>query len=263
MPEQPLPAARPGLVRRLAAGAWHVPAGFVFLFRNPPLWPLALLPVALAVLCVFAGLVLGALAVPRVDALLVPGHDRLPDWLGLLATLALWTATLCAGMAMGLAVALFLAAPSLELLSRRVEARRRGQALDQGRGLRWELLQSLGGACYFLAAAPLAFLVGLIPLIGPFLAALWAGRALAFQLTDGPLARRGLAFRDRRVWHRQWRAESIGFGLAGLITLVVPLANFLLAPALTVGGTMLVLDLEPSPAAPAPEPAAAAEPTEA
>ena len=35
--------------RRLAAGAWHVLAGFAFLARRPALWPLALLPAAIAV----------------------------------------------------------------------------------------------------------------------------------------------------------------------------------------------------------------------
>ena len=35
------PSLRPGLLRRAAAGAWEVPAGFWFLARNPRLWPLA------------------------------------------------------------------------------------------------------------------------------------------------------------------------------------------------------------------------------
>ena len=39
------PTTLPGPLRRLAAGAWHVPAGFAFLFRNPRLLPLAILPV--------------------------------------------------------------------------------------------------------------------------------------------------------------------------------------------------------------------------
>src|SRR3982750_4389999 len=39
---------RPRAPRRLAAGAWHVLAGFGFLLRRPRLWPLALLPAILA-----------------------------------------------------------------------------------------------------------------------------------------------------------------------------------------------------------------------
>jgi uncharacterized protein involved in cysteine biosynthesis len=59
-----------------------------------------------------------------------------------------------------------------------------------------------------------------------------------------PLARRGLDFTARRKWHRRWRAETIGFGLAGLVFLIVPCAGLLVAPALTVGGTLMVLEFE-------------------
>ena len=57
--------------------------------------------------------------------------------------------------------------------------------------------------------------------------------------------------------------SSLGFGLAGMVTLVVPFANFLLAPALAVGGTLLVLELEEDlvvPDRPAPPPTAPAVP---
>jgi uncharacterized protein involved in cysteine biosynthesis len=53
-----------------------------------------------------------------------------------------------------------------------------------------------------------------------------------------------MGFGARRAWHRKWRPESLGFGLVGLVTLIVPFANLLLAPALAVGGTLLVLELE-------------------
>ena len=86
--------------------------------------------------------------------------------------------------------------------------------------------------------------VRLIPLLGPPLGLLWGAHSMAFQQTDMPLARRGMDFGQRRAWHRQYRPESLGFGLVGLVFLIVPLANFFLAPALTVGGTLMVLELE-------------------
>jgi uncharacterized protein involved in cysteine biosynthesis len=36
----------------------------------------------------------------------------------------------------------------------------------------------------------------------------------------------------------------MGFGLAGMVGLLVPFANLFLGPALVAGGTLLVLDLE-------------------
>jgi len=234
---------RPGVLRRAAAGAWHVPAGFGLLLRNPSLWPLALLPTILAVLFLFGGFVLAVFALPLVESALAPEAGTVPGWVSFILTLALWAGTLAAGVVLGLAVALLLTAPILERLSRRAEAVIRGSALDRSAGLRWEVAQSLKTAAYFLATAPLVLILGLIPLVGPVLAALWAAHAIALQETEAPLARRGLGFQARWQWHRRWRAESLGFGLAAFLTLLVPVANILLAPALVVGGTLLVLDL--------------------
>ena len=236
---------RPGFVRRAAAGAWHVPAGFGMLLRSPRLWPLAVLPVALAVLFVFLGAVLGVFLIPRVEVQFAPTPGTRPVWIELPASLLLWTAVVGSGVFLGLGVALLLATPALEQLSRQVEARVRGSSIDSSRGLVWELAQSLRGGFYFLLAAPGVFLLGLIPILGPFLSMLWGGRAVAYQMTDPALTRRGLGFKDRWRWHREWLPESQGFGLAGMVGLLVPFANLLLAPALVAGGTLLVLALEP------------------
>ena len=72
---------RPGLVRRVAAGAWHVPAGFAILLRNPRLWPLATLPVALAVGLMFLGAVLGIFLIPRVEAAFGSAPGAHPGWI--------------------------------------------------------------------------------------------------------------------------------------------------------------------------------------
>lgn len=108
--------------------------------------------------------------------------------------------------------------------------------------MRWEIGQALVGSLYFLAAAPLVFLLSLIPLVGPIIALVWGAWVLALQQTDSPLTRRGLDLATRKAWHRFWRAESMGFGLAGL--LLLPLTNVLAGPVLTIGGTLLVLELE-------------------
>jgi CysZ protein len=253
----PLPL--PGPLRRLAAGAWHVPAGFTFLFRNPRLLPLAILPVVLVMVFVVGGLVVGALVGASVEPRLAPGPGEAAPWVAFMASLLLWTAALGAGMVLGVGLALVLAAPVLDLLSRRVEALVRGATFEHARGLRFEVLESLRGSFYFLAAAPGVLLLGLIPVVGPLLAAVWGAWALAFQLTDPPLSRRGLSFREKRAWHWRWRAESEGFGLAGMLTLLIPLANLLLAPALAVGGTLLVLSLEEVGAAASARPSTPAE----
>jgi CysZ protein len=240
----PSPPRRPSLPVRAAAGAWHVAGGFTFLLRRPGLWPFAALPVVLAVVLVFLGLVLGVFMGARVEARVAPAPGSVPIWLELPVSLLVWTATLGSGVFLGLGIALALASPILDRLSQRVEARARGLAIESGKGLRWEAAEALRGSLYFLVAAPGVFLLGLIPVVGPFLSLAWGGRAVAFQMTDPALTRRGLSFREKRLWHRAWRAESLGFGLAGMVGLLVPFANLVLGPALVVGGTLLVLDLE-------------------
>jgi CysZ protein len=246
---------RPSLPVRVAAGAWHVLAGFAFLMRRPGLWGVSALPVVLAVVLVFLGLVGGVFAGAQIESRLAPAPGSAPVWIELPVSLLLWTATLGSGVFLGLGVALALASPLLDLLSRRVEERVRGRAVDRSRGLRWEAAQAVRGSLYFLAAAPGVFLLGLLPVVGPLLSLAWGGRAVAFQMTDPALTRRGLSFRDKRRWHREWRAESVGFGLAGMVGLLVPFANLLLGPALVAGGTLLVLGLEDVGAeGPPPEP---------
>jgi CysZ protein len=244
MDDQPTePPDRPGGLRRAAAGAWHVPAGIAFLVRNPGLWPLSAMPAVVAAMLLLGGLIAGIFAVSFADDWIAPPHER--RGLGSLAlALALYAALPVAGLLAGLAIALLLAAPILELLSRETERRLRGGVTEREAGWTWEIAQSLRGALYFLLRTPGVFLLSLVPVVGPLLGALWGAHALAFQMTESPLQRQGLDFWSRRMWHRANRAESLGFGLAGLATLLVPFANLLLAPALTVGATRLVLELE-------------------
>jgi uncharacterized protein involved in cysteine biosynthesis len=233
----------PGLVRRTAAGAWHIPGGVAFLARRPGLWTSALLPAALCAALVVAGVILGLFVGPTVTAVIERSAAGLPDWLGLSVALAVWIATLAAGAILGLAAALVLSAPLLERLSRQVETAARGTSTGTPTGLRWEIAQALGSAAYFALRIPGILLIGLVPILGPALSWLWAAHALAIQTTDAALGRRGLDFAARRDWHRRYRPESLGLGFASLICLFFPCAAFLVAPALVTGGTLLVLDL--------------------
>ena len=234
---------RPGSLRRAAAGAWHVFSGVWFLLRNPGLWPFAVLPALLAFGGILGGAVLGAFALDWFEKSVMPAPGALSPIAALLLTLAFWAGAMAAGILVGLAIALMLASPVLEVLSRRVEERQNGGAPAVGAGLRWEVLEASKGIAYFLAAAPVVLIVSLIPLVGAPIALLWGSHALALQQSDPALTRRGLTFTARRGWHKRHRAESLGFGVAGWALLLIPFANLLLLPALTVGATRLVMEL--------------------
>jgi CysZ protein len=228
---------------RALSGAFCLPRGAAFLLVNPSLWPLVVLPAVVAGVLLVGGFALGLWAAPFVEERLVKGGS-LPSWLELLSGILVWMATLGAGGAVGFGLALLLVSPILDQISRRVERIARGAADDRGSGLAWEVKESLRGAFYFLAAAPGIFVLAFIPVVGPALAILWAGFALAFQFSDPPLTRRGLGFGQKRAWHRRYRPEAVGFGVAGLVALLIPFADLLVAPALAAGATLLVVDLE-------------------
>ncbi len=240
----------PGLVRRAAAGAWHIPGAVWFLARRPRLWTFAALPALLCAVLVVAGVVLGLYVGPTTTGALERRSAGLPDWLGLIVAIVLWMATLAAGAILGLGCALVLSAPVLEQLSRQVEAESGRAPAGSSATLRWEIAQSLRSAAYFAVRVPGILLVGFLPILGPALSWLWAAHALAFQSTDASLARRGLDFAARRAWHRTYRPESLGLGFASLVCLFMPCAAFLVAPALVAGGTLLVLGLTDGAEAP-------------
>jgi hypothetical protein len=243
--DEPLdPMLRPGLALRAAAGAWHAPAGLGFLLRNRSLWPLALAPLAVAATLLNLGMVAGAFLAPLIEARLAPSPAQVPALLGLALTRSLWCGVGVASTALGLAMSLLVTAPLLDRLSRKVEAQLGGRGAGPAPAERWDVLLSMRTGLVFVGAALLALGLSMVPLVGPFLSAALSAPLLAYQAIDPTLTRRDLSFAHKKIWHLRWRAEVVGFGLAALVALLIPLLNAFLPPALAVGATRLVLDLE-------------------
>ena len=235
---------RPRLPLRAAAGAWHVPAGLGFLLRNRSLWPLSIAPAAVAGVLLNLGLVAGAFLAPQIETRLAPSQAHIPALLGLALTLSLWFGVVVATTALGLALSLLVTAPLLERLSRKVEAQLGGRGAGRVPTERWDIALSMRTGLVFVGAALAALGLAIVPLVGPFLSAAASAPLLAYQAIDPTLTRRDLAFGQKKRWHLRWRGEVVGFGLAALVALLVPLVNAFLPPALAVGATRLVLDLE-------------------
>lgn len=235
-------------VVRFFAGLWHVPAGAAFLLRNPRLWPVAVGPIAVAGLLLIAGLFSGAFWAGRIETALFEGQLRqFPIWFAFTVVVGLWAGSLSAGAIVALALSFALIGPLFEALSRQVE-NLMGRGGADSRGLRWELAQSLKTGAYILLSAPVALLLGVIPLVGPWLALLWTAHRVAFQNTESVLLRRGLGFRGRHAFHARFRAETLGFGVGALF--VIPILNVASLPTLVVGATRLVNELEQIPGDP-------------
>ncbi len=227
---------------RFLAGVAYIPGGAVFLLRNPRLWPVALSPLLIAALFLVIGIFSGAFWAGRIEQSLFGDTLRnIPVWIGFVVVAGLWVGSLAAGGILALALAFALLGPLFEKLSQKVEELS-GLRVKGARGLRWELVQSLKTALYFALGAPVAVLLGLIPVLGPVLALAFTGHRVAFQNTDAVLLRRDMGFGERRDFHRRFRAETLGFGVASV--LLFPVMNLLAVPIFVVAATRLVNDLE-------------------
>lgn len=231
---------RPSFFRRLAAGAWHVPHALVVFVRTPSLWPLGLPAGLVAGLLAHLGVVAGAFLVPRVEPLVTPAPGSAAPALDIAFTLTLWLGGLGSGALLGFACGLCLVAPLLDLLPGRRDLEETSGALP-GRGRR--MLQSARGSFTLLAVSALVVPASLAPLTGPFLGALLAAASLGARGMAAALVRRGLGMRARLAWFRAWLPETTGLGLAALVVLLLPGANFVLAPMLWIGGAELVHEI--------------------
>ncbi len=144
------------------------------------------------------------------------------------------------------------AAPFLELLSRRAEA------LGGPAGLApwaetslWQDALRLGGqalkrlALYLGLMIPLG-LINLLPVVGNLL---YAGLTfvmtcffLALSFLDLPLDRRGLSFKAKLDYLRGLGLTGLAFGAAVFALGLVPLLNLALLPLAAVGATLLYLE---------------------
>lgn len=223
----------------------HLPRALVFLLRHPGLWPSAALPVVLTGALLGAGLFGAVLVVGPIVELGVGRLESLHPFLLWFALAGVGAGTLAIGLLVGLGAALVLVGPLLEGVSRQVEHTMLGETTEAETSLAFGLREAFAASSYFLVRAPAVFLLSLVPLIGPFLGVFWTAHSLAFQQTESTLTRRGLDFDERRRWHAEHRAVSLGFGLAGVAFLLIPVANLLLLPTIVVGATRLVLCHEP------------------
>lgn len=227
---------------RFFSGLWHVPAGLLYLIKTPRLWPTAAGPLLIAGVLLVVGVFTGAFWAKGVVSALFGGSLRqFPLFFAYMVVVGIWAGSLSAGAIVAVALAFVFIGPLFERLSRAVE-RLDGRQVNDSKGMGWELVQSLKTAGYFLLGAPVAVLLGLIPIAGPLLVIFWTGHRLAFQNTDAILLRRGMGFRARQSFHLRHRAETLGFGVGAFFLL--PILNIIAVPTLVVGATRLVLDLE-------------------
>ena len=241
--------------------------GIAFLGQHRALWKWAVLPaainivvfaVAFAVFLVFYpdlySLATGFLSLdpPQIwYAWLWVAPLRLIAWvIGMLLLVTALVVLFLAFLILGTAIA----APFLDVLAQRVEEIVTGQVPEEQTTL-FGALRSIGTSIvielrklgFFLAVQIVLILLGLIPFLTPFMvvaAALFTMLFLPLEYAGFAMDHRQMRFFQRRalIWQHRWL--MLGFGAAGVLTLLIPLLNFVCLPALVVGGTLLFLHIE-------------------
>ncbi|MFK7898422.1 MAG: EI24 domain-containing protein [Myxococcota bacterium] len=263
------PPSRPvGRFRQFREGVFLFAEGLSFLRGRPGLWPLAVVPVLLAL--IFVGIAVSVFWA-HLDAVRTTWAELLPvleatdwwTWIWVGPGRALfwflgWLAVVIS-FAVALVGALFtanlLSAPFLDRLSERVEILAAGgvHAPREDAGLIRETLRSFAaelGRLGFLAGLWISLtlagfvLPGAHLITGPLLV-LATVLFLPLDYAGFALDRRGLRFSDRRRWLRANLSTMGGFGGVAFLASLVPGLNLLIAPILVTAGTLLVTRMMP------------------
>jgi uncharacterized protein involved in cysteine biosynthesis len=236
-----------GLVGRFFFGARHLGGALSFVSAHRSLWPWVLAPTVLA-LAIAGG---GALAGYRVAAALLTAHGHHSAVVGWLLSALVVVLALAAGWVAYLAGCLVAAAPFSDGISERTERLVTGREpppFSAANLLRGIVHALLGAAIYLSLAGTLLVLHFVVPALAPLASvAAFVGTSvfLAYDHFDYPLQRRGRSFGDKWRFVAAHAAESLGFGAAASLVLLVPGLGLAVPPLCAVGATRLYLALEP------------------
>lgn len=144
-----------------------------------------------------------------------------------------------------------LAAPFNGVLAEAVEVKLSGQSpptlpwkkvVKDAPSMLWNELRKIS---YFLLWMIPLFILSWIPVINIIVPLLWLAFTswiLALEYHDYPMGNHQLQFNQQRGLLKSRRSLTLGFGLATLVTTMIPLINFLVIPAAIAGATALYLD---------------------
>ncbi len=225
-------------------GAAYLLSGFKLVLR-PGLRRYVVAPIAINTVLFSAAIYFGASWVFEFS------QDLLPDWLDFLAFILVPMFLLLSAVAIFFTftlVANLIASPFNGLLAEAVEYRLSGRelpVLSPGRLFRQvgeALASELKKLGYILIRIVPLLVLFWIPVLGPLLWAGFSAWMLAISYVDYPLANHGLSFPAQRALLGERRWLCLGFGLAVMATMAIPVINFMVMPCAVAGATALCLE---------------------
>ena len=234
------------MVSAFAAGVGYFARGFGLITR-PGLRRFVVIPLLVNIIVFLALGYSGVQAFDWLLAQLMPTGDAW--WIELLRSV-LWVLFAAAAVIVLLftfsIVANLIAAPFNGVLSARVEQQLRGSAPDSGRGLMGEafaaITSELRKFLYFLLLVALGVVVTIIPVLNLVSPAVWILITiwmLGLEYIAYPMENRGIEFRQVREMARANRASAMGFGVAVMLVMMIPVLNLVVMPAAVAGATAM------------------------
>lgn len=235
---------KPGFLRAAAYPFY----GLTHLLRSPRLWKFAALPFAvnLVVYTLLAGLLFWFVGAKVMDWI-----SSWPAWLRwLMAVVAFLSGLVILAFTFTI-VGNILASPFLDLLAERALADLRGRPLAEGGRWHAEAAASVGRQlaklAIFGAVQLVLLLLLLIPVVGvlhPVVAALVTVFFLALEYLEYPQSADRMPFGERFRYLTRHLRESLGFGGALFVIVLIPFVGYLALPACVLGAVLLYRDLE-------------------
>ncbi len=187
--------------------------------------------------------------------ILEASREMLPEWLDWLAFVLVPVFLLLSAIAVFFTFAMvanLLASPFNGMLAQAVESRLTGREAeaatvgaimkDVGVAIGSEL-RKLG---YILVRIVPLLILFIVPVVGPLVWAVFSAWMLAISYVDYPMGNHGYSFPEQRrvLAERRWLA--LGFGLAVMAAMAIPVVNFIVMPCAVAGVTaMWVEAIEP------------------
>lgn len=233
-------------MREFFEGARMLARGLGQWRRTPGAMALGLIPGAVVGLVFVSALVVWGIALPGLVEEWTPfADDWAPAWSGIVRT-AIGVASFGAAALLVVvsftAVTLAVGEPFYDRIWRATERSAFGTVPDADYGFWRAVGDSVRLILRGVLAAALAWVVGLIPLVGGPLGfatgVALTGWLLADELTSRALSARGLDRRDRRAIISANRARALGFGVATQLCFLVPLGAVAVMPAAVAGSTL-------------------------
>lgn len=247
VPVAPDPLATPAAPPSLLDGTRALFSGLGFIARTPAMWPLALVPVAVAgvVTAVVGGSVI-AFVTPRVAAMVGP-HAVL----AVLAQILAAVLSLIVAALIGAGVAQPLSGPALNRIVRRVEADmgapprpETGFVEDMGRALGSMLVGYTFGLPLLAILAVISFVFPPAAVITFPLKLIVLALLFAWDLFDYPLSIHGMPLGQRIALVVRHAKVMIGFGLGIALVSLIPCAAFFALPIGVAGAARLARRIE-------------------